>query len=271
MLTLYHSPGSSCCVKVRFMLNEKGVEWGERLIDLRRGDQLAPEFRALNPKAEVPVLVHDDVVVPESTVIMEYLEDVFPDPPLRPADAAGRARMRLWTKWPDEGGHIAYSSLAFAVSHRHQAHDTTPGWVENQLLEKPDETRQKRQKDAIDLGFDDPALHNTMKSFDAVVRRMDAALRDHSWLAGDTFTLADIAMIPYIARLDVMTLLDIWRDSCPRVAGWLTRVKARPAYPLTYEILDKSVSHRLMRENGKQAFEKLRALVERAPAERQYA
>jgi len=261
MLELYHSPGSSCCVKVRFLLNEKDLAYKEHLVDLRRGDQLAPEFLKLNPKAEVPVLVHDGFVVPESTVIMEYLDDTFPAPAFRPADPAGRARMRLWTKWPDEGGHVAYSSLAFAVSHRHLAHDSTPGWVENQLREKPDRMRQARQRNAIELGFDDPALRTTLRKFDQVIRQMEDALGASPWLAGHSLSLADIAMIPYIVRLDLMTLLNIWKVDCPRVFDWLAHVRARPAYSKTYDELDRSKSHELMRVNGAQAFEKLRERV----------
>lgn len=261
MIDFYHSPGSSCCVKVRFLLNEKGLDYREHLIDLRRGDQLTPEFRALNPKAEVPVLAHDGFVLPESTVIMEYIEDKFPEPALRPATPEGRARMRLWTKWPDEGGHIAYSSLAFAVSHRHQAHDATPGWVEAQLAEKPDATRQERQKQAIDLGFDDPALAVTMRKMNKLIRDMQTSLAGREWLAGDAFSLADIALIPYIVRLDVMTLLDIWRADCPRVVDWLAAVRERRGYAPTYKVLDVSRTHQLMRENGAAAFAKLKSLV----------
>lgn len=261
MLELYHTPGSSCCVKVRFLLNEKELDYREHLIDLRRGDQLTPEFRELNPKAEVPVLVHDGFALPESTVIMEYLEDIYPNPERRPKDPASRARMRLWTKWPDEGGHTAYSSLAFALAHRYRAHDRTPGWVENQLRQKPDEARQRRQKSAIEKGVDNSALCETMRKFDQVIRKMNTTLKQTSWLAGDMFTLADIAMIPYIVRLDVMTLLDIWKADCPRVFDWLTQVQSRPAYAKTYERLEGSESHILMRKHGKLAFQHLRSLL----------
>jgi glutathione S-transferase len=264
VIDLYHSPGSSCCVKVRFLLNEKALDYREYLIDLRRGDQLTSEFRALNAKAEVPVLVHDGFVLPESTVIMEYIEDKFPEPALLPATPEDRARMRLWTKWPDEGGHIAYSSLAFVMSHRLQAHDKTPGWVEAQLTEKPDAARQERQRHAIDLGFDDPALAVTMRKMDQLVRDMQVALGKRQWLAGDAFSLADIALVPYIVRLDVMTLLNIWRQDCPRVFEWLAAVRQRRGYVPTYDVLNRSRTHELMRENGAAAFSKLKSLVEAA-------
>lgn len=263
MLELYHSPGSGCCVKVRLTLNEKGLDWTEHVLDLRRGDQLAPEYRNLNPNAEVPTLVHDGMPLIESTVIMEYLDQVFPDPPLKPADPKSRARMRLWTKWPDEGGHIAYSSLAFAVSHRHLAHDATPGWVEAQLKEKPDPTRQARQAAAIGLALDDPALVGTMQRFDAFLRHMEATLADTTWLAGRSFSLA---VAPYVNRLRMMMLLDIWKQSCPRALDWYARLQARPSFAQTFEILERQDSAPLMRTHGTAAFDKLKAMVAASPA-----
>ena len=261
MLELYHSPGSGCCVKVRLTLNEKGLDWTEHLLDLRRGDQLAPEYRKLNPNAEVPTLVHDGLPLIESTVIMEYLDETFPDPPLKPADPIGRARMRLWTKWPDEGGHIAYSSLAFAVSHRHLAHDTTPGWIEAQLAEKPDQSRQARQAAAIEFGLDDPALVGTMRRFDVLLRCMEKTLADGPWLAGESFSLADIAVAPYVNRLCMMMLLDIWKQDCPRTLDWYVRLQARPSYSQTFDVLERQPSAPLMRTHGAQAFDKLKAMV----------
>ena len=138
---------------------------------------------------------------------MEYLEDVFPEPALRPASPQGRAKMRLWTKWPDEGGHIAYSSLAFAVA-------SLPGARYDARMDRCStrpETRRvapQRQKGAIELGVDDPALAVTMRKIDRAVRDMQATLAEREWLAGDVFTLADIALIPYVVRLDLMTLLE---------------------------------------------------------------
>ena len=86
----------------------------------------------------------------------------------------------------------AADHATFAVSHRYQAHDTTPGWVEAQLAEKPVcLSRQQRQKGAIELGVDDPALGVTMRKIDHVIRDMEAALADSEWLAGDGFTLAE--------------------------------------------------------------------------------
>ena len=75
MIRLYDYPGCPFCQKVRVALNEKDLEFEKVLVDLRKGEQKAPEFLKLNPYGKVPVLVDEDVVVYDSTIINEYLDD----------------------------------------------------------------------------------------------------------------------------------------------------------------------------------------------------
>ena len=89
MLTLYHNDMSVCAQKVRLCLAEKGLSYTDKHLNLRAGDQKHRDYLKLNPNGYVPTLVHDDFVVYESTVVCEYLDDAFPDPPLKPADARG--------------------------------------------------------------------------------------------------------------------------------------------------------------------------------------
>jgi glutathione S-transferase len=120
MLELYHHGSSACAAKVRFAFGEKRLEWVGHYVDLMRGEQFAPAFVAINPKAVVPVLIHDGRIILESTVICEYAEDAFPDTPrLYPEDPYNRVRVRIWTKAVDEELHPACSALTYVVSHRH--------------------------------------------------------------------------------------------------------------------------------------------------------
>ena len=103
-LELFHHDASTCSQKVRICLAEKGIDWVNRPVDLGAGENLTPEYLAINPNGVVPTLVHDGTVILESTFINEYLDEVFPDPPLRPADPAAKARMRGWGKMADDYG-----------------------------------------------------------------------------------------------------------------------------------------------------------------------
>ena len=101
-LTLYHSVESTCAQKVRIVLAAKGLAWEEICLNLRKGEQFAPQYLRLNPRAVVPTLVHDGAVIRESSVINEYLEDCFPEPPLRPVNSAitPRGLMPHASIWP---------------------------------------------------------------------------------------------------------------------------------------------------------------------------
>ena len=103
MLTLYHNDMSVCAAKARTALAEKKLDWNGVHLDLRAGDAQKPEYLKLNPNAVVPTLVDNGRVIIELTVICEFIDDQWPDRPLKPTDAFGRAQMRLWTKQLDDG------------------------------------------------------------------------------------------------------------------------------------------------------------------------
>ncbi len=102
MLELYHYEPYANSMKNMIALYEKGITFTSRYVDILKFEQHEDWFIALNPSGQVPILVHDGMVIVESTVINEYLEDVFPLVPLRPADFYLRQRMRVISKWTDE-------------------------------------------------------------------------------------------------------------------------------------------------------------------------
>jgi len=143
-LALYHNDMSSCAQKVRLCLAEKGLQWESRHLNLRGGEHQQDWYLKLNRRAVVPTLIDGDIVVPESNVINEYLDERFPEPPLKPADPFGRAKMRLWTKQPDEGVHDAgIAVLSFALAFRHQY--ISRGEAGKEMLESiPDPAKRER-------------------------------------------------------------------------------------------------------------------------------
>ena len=102
MLELYHANHSTCSQKVRLCMAEKGLNFKSHLIDLGAKGQLDPEYMKINPNGVVPSLVHDNLVIIDSSVICEYLDEVFPENPLTPDNAYDRARMRKWMRYIEE-------------------------------------------------------------------------------------------------------------------------------------------------------------------------
>jgi glutathione S-transferase len=118
-IELYQTAHSTCSQKVRIVLAEKGMgergkDWIEHEVDLGNYQQLEPAYLKLNPNGVVPTFVHDGQVMIESSAILEYLEEAFLDPPLAPADAVGRARMRAWMRYIDEVPTVAVRVPSFA-------------------------------------------------------------------------------------------------------------------------------------------------------------
>lgn len=236
MLYLYHHNSSVCAAKVRIALAEKQLAWDGALLDLNAGDQFKPEYLRLNPKAVVPTLVHDSKVITESNVIIEYLDDAFPERPLRPSDPHHRASMRRWLKWLDDGTdgiHWAATVLSYGVSYRHQLIELvggdSPAHLERALRETMNPHSQGWTREVVMSGMQAPSLRTALMRFDEMLGRIEAAVASHAWLAGPEYSLADVAYAPYVTRLDVMHFSEMWRAR-PGVRDWYERTRARASF-----------------------------------------
>lgn len=250
MLELYHNGTSVCAAKVRLLLAEKELPWTGHYLDVLAGDQFDPEYLKLNPKAVVPTLVHDGTVVTESTVICEYLDEVFAGNPRRPADAAGRAQMRVWTKTVDEVLHPNIVDITFTVSHRHtvisKGEEATRSFIED----APDYVTRERRHGWIHRGFDAPGVRQAVDAYAKTLRLMDADLAVRPWLAGDVFSLADIGVIPYVNRLYMLNMSAMWEDGLPNVAAWFDRVRRRASFVPGIEEHVPAASREALLRNG---------------------
>jgi len=235
MLALYHHGSSVCAAKVRFALAEKGLNVDEsHYIDILAGEQFTDEYRAINPKAVVPSLIHDEKILNESTVICEYIDDEFSGPNLIPKDAYSRAQMRMWTKAVDEQLHPACGELTFVCCHRHIVLRLPPEKLEEFLESTPDQSVtskwKARKQEIVREGFNAPGIEETIKLYFNYLVKMDETLLKSSWLAGDTFSLADIGLAPYVNRLDMLSMSGMWEGRLPGVERWFDAVKARPRF-----------------------------------------
>lgn len=261
MLELYHHGSSVCAAKVRLALTEKQVEWIGRYVDILAGEQFAPQFLALNPRAAVPVLVHDGAVIVESTVICEYVDHAFAGPPLRPDAPLGQARMRLWTKRVDEEVHPAVRPLTYVVSHRHAILSRGATEVEAHIASDPHPGWRARKRRWIEQGFDAPDVGEALATFKRLLADMDSALADSSWLAGPHWTLADGALTPYLNRLAMLGLAGMW-DPLPGVARWWDQVQRRDSFEAAlFAYLPQDLRERMLADGRRAAAELARALA----------
>ena len=231
MLTLYHDNLSVCAQKVRIVLAEKNQPWTNRHVNLAAAEHLTPEFKAMNPRGVVPVLVHDGNVIVESSVICSYLDEVFPTPPLMPKNPVERATMRLWCKLPDDILHMACATVSFAISFGQQLKKRAGAGLEERLMKMPDPARRERQRALIEKGIETPFFRDHIKIFEKTFGEMEAQLGKTRWLACDAYTLADVEITPYVERFDRLGLSGMW-DNRPRLADWFARIKARPSFQM---------------------------------------
>ena len=252
-LVLYHHGSSACAAKVRFALAEKALPWESRYVDILRGEQFAPAYVALNPKAVVPTLVHDGAVVVESTVICEYLEEVFLDNPLYPKSPLERAHVRVWTKAVDEELHppARRSPTSFPIATRSCARAASAA---SRSSSRAAPTRAWPRARRSGNGFSTGSRRRAPPTRSAITTPICTrwSERSHSseWLVGERFSMADVAMAPYVNRLAALSMTRLWQNGrLPRVERWFERVAARHYVPAGVRRL---ASRRARRRNARE-------------------
>ena len=206
-MKLYGYFRSSAAFRVRIALNLKGLSYDQASIHLRRGEQRAADYLALNPQGLVPTLIDDDEAMTQSLAIIEYLDETHPEPPLLPGHPVARARVR---------------SLAQAV-----ACDIHP-------IDKLRVLRYLAQP----LGQDEKTIETwfnywIMTGFAGIERSLAEDGEAGEFCHGDTPTLADICLVPQVfnarrhASFDLKPYPNIARifDNCMKLAAF---DRARP-------------------------------------------
>jgi glutathione S-transferase len=170
-------------------------------IDLGRGDQFAPEYRALNPHGKMPTLTDGNFVLWESNAILFYLAAKCPESGLWPSDLHGQADVLRWLAW--ESAHWDAESCGMVAF-------------------------EKASKAVLGLGAADPAfIARGEQNFLRFATVLDDHLKGRTWLCGERLTIADFsigAFVPSAARLG----LPIARFS--EISRWYERLAALPAW-----------------------------------------
>src|SRR5689334_1049302 len=232
--TLYNAPQSTCSQRVRFVLNAKGLPFTEHKLDLLAGDQLKPEYLALNPNGVVPTLVDDGKVVIDSSVIIEYLDEVFPDQAnFTPRDPVKRAAMRSLMRFIDEmpaaAVRVPTFNLAFLPRFAAMSEAEFVAFAESKPLRKEFMLAMGRS------GFPQQEMDGALTRLRRSYERMDAEIAKSGgpWLLGAQLTLADIALMPALVRMADLGREADWED-LPRVQRWYEAIRAHPAFEPTY-------------------------------------
>ena len=226
-ITLYHSVESTCSQKVRLVLSEKQLQWQQININLRKGEQFDPAYLKLNRKAVVPTLIHDEKVVRESTVIIEYLDEVFAEPALKPVAPIDKAHMRLLLKAFDEEVHPSVGILSYAIVLRHQMNKLkTPEEMEEHFNNVVDPMRRQRQRGTHFDGLQSPSAAQALMTLGKVMKLMEELLGTKKWLCAETYSLADACAVPYMVRINNIGLTCLWEDKS-ELQNWFKRAVER--------------------------------------------
>ena len=229
MLALYHYEPTANSMKPLLCLAEKGIEYESHYVDLHNFEQHSEAFVALNPNGQVPVLIHDGAIINESTVINEYLEDVFPEVRLRPEDPVARARMRIWSKFVDEYFCPALSKIGWSILVPKIAARLASGELEEALKKVPLEEQKKKWRDAATESWTKEELDDCRRKVAESIRRMETILEASPWLAGAEYSLADINSYSMVVAVPRLVPAAMNEDATPHSMDWLARMNARPA------------------------------------------
>jgi glutathione S-transferase len=200
MWTLYHQPLSPFCRKVRLFLGEKRIECE---LQVEPVWERRPDFLALNPAGEVPVLENaDGTTLADSQAIVEYLEEKIPEPPLIGRDAGERAEVRRLVGWFDRKFNCEVTDNLVGEK------------VVNRLLRigQPDSR-------AIRAGHQNVRSHLEYVGF---------LMERRTWLAGDRLTLADLTAAAHLSCVDYLG--DAPWDQYEEAKTWYARIKSRPSF-----------------------------------------
>lgn len=232
MLELYYFENSICSERVLMTLAEKQVtDWIPHHVHLFERAQFDPNYLKINPKAQVPTLVHNGEIIRESSLICDYLDEIYPDPALKPKKLSLVSRMREWIKDADESGFEGVASLSFVINFRTKllamsVEDREAYWAGQTVLE-----RTQRQKSCVFEGLDSPYALRAIAAWERIFQSIDETVSDnHPWLMGEQFTLADLNFAPFVARLDGLKLVDSWLKSRPCAKNWWHALKNRQSY-----------------------------------------
>ena len=226
-LHLYHSGVSNCSQRVRIALEEKELPWTSHHLNILQKEHITPEYFGINPNGLVPTLVHDGKVIIESDDIIEYLDINFPEPPLRPPVGPDREIMNRWLHRATAIHLKAVKTHIYEKRVRGQMSQSPEQREQYEKLQTNQSLLEFHRKSNSD-SFTQQELDEARSVLDQCFADLESELGEREWLAGDSFSLADIAWVPLYFTMDVLAGYSF--DGLDNVAAWAKRIEARPSY-----------------------------------------
>ncbi len=226
-VTLYHGGAAANSLKVLVPLYEKGVQFENRRMNLVNFEQHEPWFVKINPQGQVPVLVHGDKTLTESTLINEYVDDVFPGPKLKPADAFGQHQTRLWTKFVDEYFCPALSFLGWHAMIKNAVAHLSKEELEAKIARIPLKEQQDKWRESAAQVWTSEQLADWRRKVKVSIERIENGMKG-AWMMGEQFTLADVSCFAMLINMPVRYADIVNEKDSPKVIGWYARMLGRP-------------------------------------------
>jgi len=236
MLTLYHWEPNANSGKPMLALMEKGVKFESHYLDLLNFDQHKPDYLKINPNGTIPALVHDELMLTESTAIMEYVDEAFPGPSLKPNDPVERWRMRWWMRFFDQYFAPSVSMIGWSVFVGPSVRSRDPEELKAAIERIPLKERRIAWSKAIYNTFSPEELEESRRRSAVGIECLEKALGERPWIAGKTYSLADINgfnlgyALP-LARPDICN-----DEKTPNIMRWLRAIYKRPATQETWKM-----------------------------------
>ena len=236
-VTLYTIPPSLCSQRVRMTLLEKGVSYAEHVVDTKSGENLTPQYIALNPRALVPTMTFGDRVLFDSATMIRFVNNWFDGPELASANPTAFAAMN---RWIDRSDDFPIRGFTYRAHLRTGLPDYWRVGMHDNIVRArelyPDhrELYDLKLQDWRDLvaWLDAPG---DAHAGEAIATRLaddaEAALGDQSFLVGESLTLADISVFILLIRLQCGCGVPLWgHGQRPALHRWVEALKARPSY-----------------------------------------
>ena len=231
-MRLFHAWLSSASRRVRLCLAEKNIPYNSVAVDLSKQEQHAPEFLAMNPNGVVPALeISPGRFLHESSTLCEYLDDIAPEPPLRPADPYELAQMRNFVRWTDEKSLPHLLILNWSLMLQSTAQQWSDQELQDKLARIPTAERREAWVRIARKPYTEEEKAEALRKLLLLVDRMEGMLAPSSpWLMGANYSLADIAAAPFIARIAEIEPAALAESSHPLVHRWWQAMQQRPAF-----------------------------------------